>query len=66
MKKVARSELRWEAFSELAAQMEKYPLHVKNASAQLRAYKQCKLSISSDEAIVVCDFAQNYVCRQFA
>ena len=66
MKKVARSESRWEVSSELATQIEKYPLHVKNSSAQLRAYKQCKLSISSGKAIVVCDFAENYVCRQFA
>ena len=66
MKKVPRSEYRWEVFSELVMQMEKYPLHVKNACAQLHAYKQCKLSLGCDEAIVVRDFAENYVCRQFA
>ena len=66
MKKVTRSGKRWELFNELCSQLENYPLHLYNGISQLKAYKLCKESLRKDEAVVVCDFAENYVVRQYA
>lgn len=66
MKKIEKCGTRLELLADLVDQMERYPLHIKNAVSQLKAYKSCKASLKKDEALVVCDFAENYVCRQHA
>ena len=41
-----------------------YPYHLYNAVNQLSAYKKCKATLKSDEALVVVDFAENFTCRE--
>ena len=66
MKKVAHSEPRWELVRELDSYLETYFLHLKLAMPQMSAYKECKTSLKSNEALIVVDFAENFTCKQFA
>ena len=66
LKKVAKSGPRWKLFSELCDQFGKYPLHLRNAINQYKAYKNCKENISSTEVVCVVDFAENFTCRPSA
>lgn len=66
LKKLQASGRRWELYHELVQQLVKYPIHIHNAICQLSSYKKCKATLESDEVVVVMDFAENYVCRQFA
>ena len=66
IKKVAHSEPRWELARELDRYLETYFLHLKLAMPQMSAYKECKTSLKSNEALIVVDFAENFTCKQFA
>lgn len=67
--KVRKSGVRADLYNDLKSQLAKLPsyaLHKKNCVAQLYSYRMCKESLRPDEAVVVVDFAENYVCRQAA
>lgn len=66
LKKNCKSGARWQLYQELVNQLKNFPSHIYMAVSQLSAFKKCKQSLSSDEVVVIVDFAENYVCRQFA
>jgi hypothetical protein len=66
LRKVALSGQPWELWNEICSQLATYPYHIFNAVNQSSAYKKCKSNLTSTQAVCVVDFAENYVCRQFA
>lgn len=67
--KIAKTDVvghRWEIFIDLCKQLSVFPLHIYNAISQLSAYRKCKESLRSHQVAVVCDFAENFICRQFS
>lgn len=69
LKKLRREGIRFDLYTELIKQLKRSPsfsLHKKNAITQLHSYKLCKANLKEDEVVVVVDFAENYVCRQYS
>ena len=66
MRKVTKTEPRADLYKALCQRLVKFAAHICNAVSQLSAYKKCKESLKKGEAACVIDFAENYVCRQYA
>ena len=66
IRKVEKTKSRADIFTDLLEMFVNYPSHLKNAVSQLKSYKKCKMSLRDDEVLVVVDFAENYVCKQYA
>jgi len=66
IRKVVASGARWELANELCNQLRSFPYHLYNCISQSSAFTKCKASLKPGQVVVVADFAENYVCRQFA
>ena len=50
----------------LGSYLKTYLIHLKLATTQMSAYKECKTSLKDIGVLIVVDFAKNFTCKQFA
>lgn len=66
-KKVSEKELKTATISDLKKMVEEEAVimkrHLFNIENQAAAYNKCKDNIKEDEAIIHCDFSENYKCK---
>ena len=64
--KVAHFGPRWELAMKLGSYLKTYLIHLKLATTQMSAYKECKTSLKDIGVLIAVDFAKNFKCKQFA